>query len=295
MATLACINAFRDVNRYTSDLLLQHERGVEVFATYRKEWNDEFGARGWKLNATIGDAEIIASTRQTGQRINTSVFVHDVLDHFLCGFGVSGHRSEAMALVQLAKRTGSSPGPDFKQMVTEDIMHGRVNGETLLTFLPQALRALLPSAQELTDKETVLYLEGEMGRDTLVATLVDHFFKLGSKGNNHAIESWSKLGLVADNAANTGIALQALLEIVDFEAERSAVDRLDASIVLNNEDCIFITTAGGPEFSASVYHAEIAPGLVHPLAAKTYAELRADFDKSKENLAPIEFNFVENT
>jgi len=37
--------------------------------------------------------------------------------------------------------------------------------------------------------------------------------------------------------------------------------------------------------------AEIAPGLVHPLAGKTYAELWADFDKSKENLAPIEFQF----
>lgn len=295
MAALDYSDSFRDVSRYTTDLLKQHDLGVEVFATYKRVWNDEFGARGWKLNATIGDPEIIASTRQTGERINTSVFVHDVLDHFLSGFGVSGHRSEAMALVQLSKRTGSSPRPDFRQMINEDIINGRVNGEALLTFLPEALRALLPSAQELTDKETVLYLEDEMGRDTLVATLVNHFFKLGSKGINHAIESWSKLGLVADNAENTGIALQALLEKVDFEAERSGVDRLDASIVLNNEDCIFITTAGGPEFSESVYHAEIAPGLVHPLAAKTYAELRADFDKSKENLVPIEFNFAEST
>ena len=35
--------------------------------------------------------------------------------------------------------------------------------------------------------------------------------------------------------------------------------------------------------------AEIAPAQVHPLAGKTYAELWDDFDKSKENLAPIEF------
>jgi 2-amino-4-hydroxy-6-hydroxymethyldihydropteridine diphosphokinase len=39
--------------------------------------------------------------------------------------------------------------------------------------------------------------------------------------------------------------------------------------------------------------AEIAPGLVHPLAGKTYAELWAGFDKSKETLAPIEFQFDE--
>ena len=37
--------------------------------------------------------------------------------------------------------------------------------------------------------------------------------------------------------------------------------------------------------------AEIAPAQVHPLAGKTYAELWDDFDKSKENLAPIEFEY----
>ena len=36
--------------------------------------------------------------------------------------------------------------------------------------------------------------------------------------------------------------------------------------------------------------AEIAPAQVHPLAGRTYAELWDDFDKSKENLAPIEFD-----
>ena len=35
--------------------------------------------------------------------------------------------------------------------------------------------------------------------------------------------------------------------------------------------------------------AEIAPARIHPLAGKTYAELWDDFDKSKENLAPVEF------
>lgn len=37
--------------------------------------------------------------------------------------------------------------------------------------------------------------------------------------------------------------------------------------------------------------AEIAPDLVHPLAGKTYVELWADFDKTRENLHPIEFSF----
>ena len=37
--------------------------------------------------------------------------------------------------------------------------------------------------------------------------------------------------------------------------------------------------------------AELAPDQVHPVAGKTYAELWADFDRSKETLAPIEFAF----
>jgi 2-amino-4-hydroxy-6-hydroxymethyldihydropteridine diphosphokinase len=37
--------------------------------------------------------------------------------------------------------------------------------------------------------------------------------------------------------------------------------------------------------------AEIAPELVHPVAEKTYAELWAGFDKSKETLSPIEYQF----
>ena len=75
MAIVNNSSFFRDVNQYTTDLLKKTNMGVEMAATYEKVWDDGFGARGWKLNATLGDPEIIASTRQTGQRLNTSVFV----------------------------------------------------------------------------------------------------------------------------------------------------------------------------------------------------------------------------
>ena len=38
--------------------------------------------------------------------------------------------------------------------------------------------------------------------------------------------------------------------------------------------------------------AEVAPDLLHPEVNKTYAELWAEFDKKKEKLEPIEFNFI---
>jgi 2-amino-4-hydroxy-6-hydroxymethyldihydropteridine diphosphokinase len=37
--------------------------------------------------------------------------------------------------------------------------------------------------------------------------------------------------------------------------------------------------------------AELAPKLVHPQVNKTYGELWADFDKNREKLEPIEFEF----
>lgn len=258
MVTTDRNDSFRDVTRYPSDILKPLDQGVLVCVTYNKVWDDGFGARGWKLNATIGDPAIIASTRQTGQRINTSVFVHDILDHLLSGFGVSGHRSEAMALAQLAKRTGSDPGPDYRQMVNEDIMHGRINGESLSRFLPDSMLSVLPAAAAMTDKEVMAYLRNTVGVEALIGALVDHFFCLGAKGADHAVDSWQKLGLNPDKATDMGLALQALLERVDAEAESTGIDRLDASIVLNNEACVFIAKPNSADFSGSVYHKTIA-------------------------------------
>ncbi|MBE9542344.1 MAG: hypothetical protein IMF01_08495, partial [Proteobacteria bacterium] len=192
---------------------------VQIPVTYRKVWNDGFGARGWKVNATVGDPEIIASTRETGLKINTSVFIHDILDHFLSGFGVSGHRSEAMALIQLSKRTGSNPGPDYEQLVREDILNGRVNGESFRGFLPADLCSMIPENLGMTDKEIIAYLNEKLGEKRLIKYLVDNFFKLGEAGESHAAESWKILGLDAHKRAEIGRALQALLEVIDQKVE----------------------------------------------------------------------------
>ena len=184
-------NSYIDVEQYPQDILKIGNDFIQVWATYKKVWDDGFGARGWKLNSTICDPEIIASTRETGQRINTSVFIHNILDHFLSGFGVSGHRSEAMALIQLSNRTGSNPRPDYEQMVREDIINGNVNGEDLLTFLPENLRAMVPSDTEMTDKEIIVFLKESLSEKYLIESLVENFFALGKSGENHASESWN--------------------------------------------------------------------------------------------------------
>jgi hypothetical protein len=237
-------DSFISVEQYPHNLLRMDDDGVHVPVTYRKVWDDGFGARGWKVDATVGDPVIIASTRETGQRINTSVFVHDILDHFLSGFGVSGHRSEAMALVQLSKRTGSDPGSDFEQLVREDILNGRVNGERLMDFLPVDLLALIPKNSTMTDKETVDFLREQIGDQRLIRSLVNHFFVLGRKGENHAAASWKTLGLDASRRTAIGLALQTLLEIIDQAAETSDIEEVHGIISINNQYVTFAMPEG---------------------------------------------------
>jgi hypothetical protein len=225
--------------RYPQHLLQVNDDSVAIPVTYKKVWDDGFGARGWKVDATIGDPEIIASTRETGHRISTSVFVHDILDHFLSGFGVSGHRSEAMALVQLSKRTGSDPTADYEQLVREDILNGRVNGEKFADFLPADLSALIPHGKTMTGREIIAFLCQQTGEERLVKSLVNNFFKLGVRGENHADESWKKLGLDPGKRKNTGLALQSLLEQVDRAVEAAGVEQLHGIIKINSRNVSF--------------------------------------------------------
>lgn len=68
-----------------------------------------------------------------------------------------------MALIQLSKRTGS----DYEQLVREDILNGRVNGEELVDYLPADLNTLIPEHSIMTDKETVAFLRERIGEDRL--------------------------------------------------------------------------------------------------------------------------------
>lgn len=236
--------AFRNIEQYPQNLLRTDDGRVQVPVTYKKVWDDGFGARGWKVDATIGDPEIIASTRETGQKINTSVFIHDILDHFLSGFGVSGHRSEAMALVQLSKRTGSDPGSDYEQLVREDILNGRVNGEALMDFLPADLYDLVPERATMTDKQTIAFLREQTGEDGLIKSLVDNFFKLGKEGENHADESWTTLGLDTNRRTEIGLALQSLLGVIDQTVEQLGIEELHGSTSIDDRHVTFNITEG---------------------------------------------------
>ncbi len=232
-------SVYHDVTQYPEKYLQIDMDKIHIPVTYKKSWDDGFAARGWKVNITIGDPQIIASTRETGPQINTSVFVHDILDHFLSGFGVSGHKSEAMALIQLSKRTGSSPEPDYKQIIEEDILNGRVNGESMKSFLPSSLINFLPENANMTDKEIISLLKNKVGVECLSNTLVNHFFALGKQGEKHAEDNWLKLGLERHKQKKIGDALQKLLVEIDSKVEEMNIDKIKGSITIGSKHVSF--------------------------------------------------------
>lgn len=74
--------------------------------TYHSEWQDGFGAQGWKLDLAMNNPQVIACTAYTGEKTQTSVLVHDILDHLVSGFWLSGYENEARATAMHGIRNG---------------------------------------------------------------------------------------------------------------------------------------------------------------------------------------------
>lgn len=219
----------RDVLAYPRHVLCVEQGRVIVSARYRRNWDDGFGARGWKVECALDDPQIIASTRETGDLIPTSVFVHDLLDHLLSGFAPSGHRAEAMALTQLEARTGSDIAPDFEQLAREDILAGRVNGEPFEDFLGAELMALADLSRP-EPRAIIAELRRRLGERSLIRRIVARFRSLGASGDAHARRSGIRLGIAYPERTALGLVLQDLLEQADRYAETTGLEQARARI-----------------------------------------------------------------
>ncbi len=208
---------------------------VLVPVTYRTEWPDGFGARGWKLDAAIDDRQVIASTSYAGEKIHTSVLVHDILDHYICGFGFSGHRNEAMATAQLGLRTGTEIRTSFALMV-EEVLRGEVEGESLATFLSPLLAPHLLTPDR-TPQEQMRHLAERLGVNELRSILLSHFYEIGLTGVSRAIASWRRHGLDYDRCTEMGLCLQRLLVHAESWLTGSDPHYLHAIFSLTNERC----------------------------------------------------------
>ncbi|WP_018141898.1 hypothetical protein [Thioalkalivibrio sp. ALJ7] len=197
--------------------------GVSIPAEYADAWEDGFGVRGWKLDLPGRGADVIAATPYTGERIPTSVFVHDIVDHHLCGFALSGYTDEAGALIQLAERTGSDPVPDFVQIIDEDLLPGAFESGDWRELLPVSLVTAVEAAPGT--RAGMAQLRAQWGDGVLRALWLAGFVATGWGRAAAARAAWERHGLAYAKRAATARALQRLFEQVDARVREQGWSR----------------------------------------------------------------------
>ena len=208
---------------------------VIVPIRYHSEWNDGFGARGWKLEAAIGDDQVIASTAFTGAISNTSVFVHDIVDHHLCGLPLSGHRYEAVAVMLHAIRSGVPVDRSIATMVDEILETGHC-GEELDTFLPTSITRYIGSLAD-SPKDIMQSLRLQMGTPILRNRLIEHYYHLGIWGVEKAQLNWESKGLKISHRGAIGLCLQRLITRADRYVTNNAIVETNGAASVGNEIC----------------------------------------------------------
>ncbi len=234
---------------------------LKIPVSYRDEWQDGLGARGWKLDRAIGDPVLIAVTAYTGEKVPTSVLIHDMLDHYISGFGLSGHRNEAKATLQLGLRTGAEIASSYAQLA-EDIITAGVNGESLAAFLPPALHVRLPLVAT-TEREMIAALLRQLGHASVKSALVDHLWVLGAQGRSQALISWSRHGLDYARRSALGMCLQQLLEDAEREVEEQRIDAAQGHFTIGNQACAVSFTDSVSD-SAAFYAQRVVDVVMHP-------------------------------
>lgn len=219
------------------------DSGAAVPVQYRAVWEDGFGARGWKLDVALDEPSVIAATAVTGERIPTSVLVHDILDHHLSGVAIGGHRNEAIALVQLASRTGADASLDYGQITDEDLLQGQCNGESLWSFLPDDLRRLAGDGGQ-EGKQLIETLQQRLGAGPLRERLVERFWEIGRAEQQHVEDRWRRSGLDYGRRGEMGLALQRLLAQADEEAREREWPTAAGVFRVGNRHCSL--TLGAP-------------------------------------------------
>lgn len=241
----------------------RHEQAVGLIipVSYRDEWQDGLGARGWKMDRAIGDPVLIATTAYSGEKVPTSVLIHDMLDHFVCGFGLSGHRNEAKATLQLGLRTGAEIASSYAQLA-EDIIVSGINGETLMQFLPPALCALLPAAAA-SDRERSAALMRKLGHTTLRDALIEQLWVCGNLGRAEAMKSWHAYELDYTRRSAIGLCLQQLLESAERHINEQSLDSLQGQFIIGNTACAITLTTDTDD--AAIFSARLnVDNTAHP-------------------------------
>jgi hypothetical protein len=215
---------------------------LEFPLVYRTEWQDGYGAQGWKLDVSVNDKEVIACTSYTGQKSQTSVLIHDLLDHLVSGFWLSGYHNEARATAMHGLRNGIEVRSSYEQMI-EEILQNRNLGEPFQKFLPsRAVKAIPENC--VSDAQKFDFLLKSLGPHELRARLMQGFLLAGISGIPVACEQWKKQGLVFERMSAIGRCLQRLQERGEALIAEAGANLATGSFQISNEACKLVLELG---------------------------------------------------
>jgi len=221
---------------------------VQFDLTYQSEWQDGFGAQGWKLDVAMKDPQVIACTTYTGEKSLTSVLVHDILDHLVSGFWLSGYENEARATAMHGIRNGIEVRSSYEWMANE-ILSSKPICDNLTDYLPARISKEITAFN--TNDEAVEFLFDNYGIAQVSNFIVEVFFRIGLSGVPIALARWQQQDLAFDRMHAIGLCLQSLLVDAQDAIANWNAEKASASIYLNNDACEFIVTAGDRDNKAT--------------------------------------------
>ncbi len=215
----------------------------QVAATYHSEWQDGFGAQGWKLNLAIDDPCVIACTSYTGAKSPTSVIVHDILDHLISGFWLSGYSNEARATAIHGLRNGIEVCSSYEWMISE-IVTSKYVAESLDNFFPPSVFKKIPA--DILPGQGIAFLLEQENIEDISNLMLQEFINTGIKGIPVAAKNWEELGLDFGKMHAIGLCLQALLEEADKVVTEWISVEAVVNIIIGNDKCEFLVKSRDP-------------------------------------------------
>jgi|GEM_PF-6001996 len=183
---------------------------ITVGATFAPTGGGRDAARAWRLDAGAFGHAPATPPPCAGAGDGGPELVHELLDHWVPGFGLAGVRAEAKALIQFAGRTGADPGPALQALVDGALLRGHCPGEALTRLLPCDLHHHLPR-HALPDEEAMRLLRRELGDGLVRNRLLAELVEVGWAGLAPARATWIGRGLDYGRRQRLAEALERVL------------------------------------------------------------------------------------
>lgn len=196
---------------------------------YKDSWPDCFGAGGWRIRDIDGRFRTFPSHAALGTASPTAVPVHDLLDHWVCGFGWRTYSDEAKATVMHGLRNGIGIRRSL-EMLAEDFVADPQPSERIDFFLSPKRSERPAEDGTCGHRDAVIQAIRTMGRQNVVAATARGLHRMGLSGVTEAQIRWDEAGLDFSLMGHLGHALQRLLEEAEREVAAETIEPIDTTV-----------------------------------------------------------------